>query len=64
MMKTSLVVLFQPIWKILVVKLDHETPKIGMKIKKCLKPPPRFIGGLGPGGLDAWDRLMNGDWNS
>ena len=30
---------FQPLWKILV-KLDH-VPKLGMKIKKYFKPPPR-----------------------
>ena len=32
---------FQPIWKILF-KLDHFR-QVGVKIKKCLKPPPRLL---------------------
>jgi len=27
----------------IIVKLDHETPRFGVKIKVCLKPPPLSI---------------------
>jgi len=31
-----------PFEKYYVVKLDHETPRFGVKIEKYLKPPPSW----------------------